>query len=248
MPPFGEFALEIVLVRHAQPNWEPNDRAVDDPGLTELGEAQARCIAQNLADEHFDAVYLSPLRRVVETAAPFCDASGHKGEVREWLRETGLPSLEGQTRAQVEAYFAQANAREFSEWWDGLPGGERFRHFYARVSAGVETLLGEEHAAGVHEDAGQRLWQIPEENRRIAIFAHEGTNAVLVSHLIGVDPDPWTHLRFSTSWGGITRLRTARVGGRWVWSLEAFNRVSHLDSLENSEPGLQAGKSHLGKA
>jgi broad specificity phosphatase PhoE len=180
----------------------------------------------------------------VETATPFLEASGHKGEVRAWLRETGVPSLEGQTRAQVEAYFAQANAREFSEWWEGLPGGERFRHFYARVSAGVEALLGDEHAAGIHEEAGQRLWKISQESRRIAIFAHEGTNAVLVSHLIGVDPVPWTHLRFSTSWGGITRLRTARVGGHWVWSLEAFNRVSHLGALDDSEPSLGARGSH----
>jgi broad specificity phosphatase PhoE len=108
----------------------------------------------------------------------------------------------------------------------------------------VEALLGDEHAAGIHEEAGQRLWKISQESRRIAIFAHEGTNAVLVSHLIGVDPVPWTHLRFSTSWGGITRLRTARVGGHWVWSLEAFNRVSHLGALDDSEPSLGARGSH----
>jgi broad specificity phosphatase PhoE len=220
--------LEIVLVRHAQPDWEPDDRAVDNPGLTALGQRQADCVATTLLLEDFDAVYLSPLLRVGETAAPFLGASDHKGEVRDWLRETGLPSLKGQTRAQVEDYFARANAREFGEWWDGLPGGERFRHFYERVSGGIETLLGDGHAAGIHEEAGQRLWEIAEPEQRIVIFAHEGTNAVLVSHLIGVDPVPWTHLRFSTSWAGITRLRTKPVGSRWVWSLEAFNRVDHL--------------------
>jgi probable phosphoglycerate mutase len=220
--------LEIVLVRHAQPDWEPDDRAVDNPGLTALGQRQADCVAATLTREDFDAVYLSPLKRVRETAAPFLRASGHKGEVRDWLRETGLPSLEGRTRAQVEDYFARANAREFGEWWDGLPGGERFRHFYERVSGGIETLLGDGHAAGIHEQAGQRLWEIAEPGQRIAIFAHEGTNAVLVSHLIGIEPVPWTHLRFSTSWAGITRLRTMPVGSRWVWSIEAFNRVAHL--------------------
>ncbi len=220
-----------MLVRHAQPDWEPDDRAVDNPGLTDLGREQAERVSAALATETFDAVYLSPLRRVTETAAPFLQASGHKSEVREWLRETGLPSLEGQTRAQVEEYFAQANAREFGEWWDGLPGGERFRHFYERVAGGIETLLGDGHAAGIHEEAGQRLWEIAQPDHRIAIFAHEGTNAVLVSHLIGVEPVPWTHLRFSTSWAGITRLRTVPVGSRRVWSLEAFNRIAHLAGL-----------------
>ena len=44
--------MEIVLVRHAQPDWEPNDRAVDDPGLTPLGQQQAESVAKHLAGDH----------------------------------------------------------------------------------------------------------------------------------------------------------------------------------------------------
>ena len=40
--------MEIVLVRHAQPDWEPGGRAVDDPGLTELGRSQAECVTYPL--------------------------------------------------------------------------------------------------------------------------------------------------------------------------------------------------------
>ena len=229
--------MEIVLVRHAQPDWEPDGRAVDDPGLTPLGRAQAARIGERLAGEHFDAVYLSPLRRVVETAAPYLEASGLKGEVRDWLRETGLPSLEGQTSAEVEAYFSRAWAREFSEWWEGLPGGEPFGEFYQRVSGGLEALLGDGHGARSQEEAGQRLWEIEREDPRVLIFAHEGTNATLVCHLIGAAPVPWKHLRFSTNWAGITRLHTARIGSRWVWSMEAFNSLSHLQDLDDRRAG-----------
>jgi probable phosphoglycerate mutase len=228
--------LEIVLVRHAQPDWEPEDRAVDDPVLTPLGHRQAACVARHLAAERFDAVYLSPLRRAVETAAPFLEASTHKGERRDWLRETGLPSLEGRTRAQVESYFERANAREFSEWWNGLPGGERFHHFYARVSGGLEALLGDGHAAEIHEEAGQRLWKIAEPASRILIFAHQGTNALLISHLIGVEAVPWANLRFSTRWASVSRLRSVQAGSRWIWSLQGFNSVGHLEPLERSDP------------
>ena len=59
---------EVVLVRHAQPDWEPDGRAVDHPALTPLGREQARRAAEVLAKEHFDHFYASPLRRVVETA------------------------------------------------------------------------------------------------------------------------------------------------------------------------------------
>ena len=233
--------MEIVLVRHAQPDWEPDDRAVDNPGLTALGHAQAQRIGKHLAGEHFDAVYLSPLRRVAETAAPYLEASGQKAEVRDWRRETGLPSLEGQTTAEVEAYFSRAWAREFSEWWEGMPGGEPFRAFYQRVSEGLDTLLGDRHGAHVYEEAGQRLWEIEDPQQRALIFAHEGTNAALVCHLVGADPIPWNHLRFSTNWAGITRLHLARIGSRWVWSMKSFNALGHLQDLD--ERGAGSGRS-----
>ena len=70
---------------------------------------------------------------------------------------------------------------------DGPPGGESFRHFYERVSAGVEGLLIGNHRLQIHEDAGHRLWQRPDQERRLLIVAHEGTISVIVSHLLGID-------------------------------------------------------------
>jgi len=223
--------LEIVLVRHGQPNWEPGGRAVDDPGLTELGHSQARHTAELLAAEEFDSVYVSPLLRVVETAAPILDALGAEATYLPWLRELGLPSLEGQTSEQVQQYFSHAHARELSLWWDGLPGGESFRHFYERVSSGIEGLLAGQHRIRVHEDVGQRLWQIPEDLGRLLIVAHEGTNAVLLSHLLGIEPVPWAWMRFSSAWAGVSRLQTLKTATGAVWAVESFNRVDHLHPL-----------------
>ncbi len=223
--------MEIVLVRHAQPDWEPNGRAVDDPGLTELGNNQARCTAEVLANEKFDAVYVSPLQRVVETAEPITRALGSEANFLPWLRELGLPSLEGKTSEQVQQYFSNAHERELSLWWDGLPDGESFRHFYERVSSGIEGLLAGQHRITLHEDIGHRLWQIPDDLERLLIVAHEGTNAVLLSHLLGIEPVPWAWMRFSSAWTGISRLQTLKTAQGAVWALESFNRVDHLRSL-----------------
>ncbi|MFP6640606.1 MAG: histidine phosphatase family protein, partial [Myxococcota bacterium] len=89
--------MEIVLVRHAQPDWEPGGRAVDNPDLTELGRAQAECVARELADETFDAIYVSPLERAAQTAAPLLGQRGIQGQTCSWLREMGMPVLDGQT-------------------------------------------------------------------------------------------------------------------------------------------------------
>ena len=43
--------MEIVLVRHGQPEWVRDGRNVVDPPLTELGHRQAEAMAERLADE-----------------------------------------------------------------------------------------------------------------------------------------------------------------------------------------------------
>ncbi len=133
--------MEIVLVRHGEPHWEPGGRAVDEPRLTELGYQQARLVAEALGGESFDAVYTSPLRRAAETARPVIQALGAQPIVQPWLAELRLPKLAGLTSQQVEDFFSRARARELESQWDGLPGGESFRHFYERVSSGIEGLL-----------------------------------------------------------------------------------------------------------
>jgi broad specificity phosphatase PhoE len=223
--------IELWLVRHAQPEWEPGGIAVDQPGLSDLGRRQAECVASALAKEPFDAIFASPLRRVQETAEPTLGALGRRATVQSWLAEIGLPSFEGRTRDWVQTFFQKARARELGHWWDGYEGGESFRHFYDRVSAGIEGLLAEGCRLGLHEDSAERIWQVPGGSHRWLILAHEGTNAVLLSHLLGVDPVPWAWIRFSSCHAGITRLRTVPIANGAVWTLESFNRVEHLAEL-----------------
>ena len=233
--------MEIVLVRHAQPEWEPGGRAVDDPGLTPLGQAQARCAADALAEEQFDQVLYSPLKRTVETAAPILERLQQPGVAASWLQEMTLASMQGQTSEEVRAYFEAAHTRDLQHWWDGLPGGESFRHFYERVSGGLEGLLADQHAVSIHSESAQRLWQIPNPKQKILIIAHEGTNAVLISHLLGIEPVPWVNLRFSGSWAGISRLHAMQITGGALFALASFDRIDHLHSLK--ELGAGSGRS-----
>src|SRR5262245_31874780 len=118
--------IEIVLVRHAQPDWEPGGRAVDHPVLSEHGRAQAEAVADALAGERFDACYTSTLRRAIETTEPIVARLGVRFEQCSWLDELRLPKLEGRTTAEVERFFAEARARDLEKWWDGMAGGESF--------------------------------------------------------------------------------------------------------------------------
>jgi probable phosphoglycerate mutase len=232
--------LEIVLVRHAQPDWEPGGLAVDHPALSEHGQAQALALASALGAEHFDACYTSTLRRAIETAEPVGAALGMRFEQVSWLDELRLATLEGQTSDEVAKYFAEARARDLEKWWDGAPGGESFRHLYERVSTGIETLLEGVHGLRRHDNSGYRLWHPPQAERRILIVGHEGSNAVILSRLLDIEPVPWAWVRFASFWAAITRVATLPVADGYAFSLRAFNDLGHLLPL-GLPPGGRRG-------
>jgi probable phosphoglycerate mutase len=232
--------IEIVLVRHAQPDWEPNGRAVDHPELSGHGRRQAEAMADALAGEHFDHCYTSTLDRAIETAEFVTRRSGQRFQQCSWLDELRLPKLEGQTAEQVETFFREARARDLEKWWDGMSGGESFRHMYERVQSGLETLLEGTHGMRSHDNSGYRLWHPPELDQRILIVAHEGTNAVILSTLLDVEPAPWAPVRFASYWASISRVTTVPVADAYAFTLRAFNQHDHLLPL-GLPPGGRRG-------
>jgi broad specificity phosphatase PhoE len=157
--------------------------------------------------------------------------------VRDWLAELRLPALEGLTSEQVGDFFSHARARDLESHWEGLPGGETFRHFYERVSSGFESLLVGEHPIRIHENSGYRVWNVPEDAPdRLLIVSHAGTNAVILSHLLGIEPVPWAYVRFESAWAGISRIQAVPLSSGEIWALERFSDTSHLAGLPDSTP------------
>jgi len=68
----GARRLRLYLVRHGE-QAEAAD-AYDDPGLTPRGWRQAHALAARLRPTTFHAIYISPLRRTLETAQPLLEA------------------------------------------------------------------------------------------------------------------------------------------------------------------------------
>jgi probable phosphoglycerate mutase len=232
--------IEIVLVRHAQPDWEPAGRAVDHPELSAHGRLQAAAVAEALAGEHFDHAYTSTLDRAIETAEFVTRRTGLRFEQCPWLDELRLPTLEGRTVEQVERFFAEARARDLEKWWDGMADGESFRHMYERVVSGLESLLEGTHGMRSHDNSGYRLWRPPDGDLRILIVAHEGTNAVLLSRLLDVEPVSWTPVRFASYWASISRVSTVPIADAFAFVLRAFNQWDHLRAL-GLPPGGRRG-------
>lgn len=219
--------MELVLARHAQPEWARDGLSVDNPPLTDHGRDQARCLAERLAHEHFDAVMVSPMVRAQETAAPILEVLEVEPTTEPWLEELRMPDWTGTPSDEIDEKFKKAMARPVEEHWDGIDGGEPFRDFHERVTKGLEATLAPLGVAPIEDDPP--LWEIDDPNARVLMVAHAGTNATIIGHMLGIQPLPWEWERFVMFHASFSVLRPLRIGHGYSFSLFRLGDSEHMD-------------------
>ena len=128
--------MELYLIRHAQSwnNAKPEEQRVEDPGLTELGEQQARRVAEFVTGLNLTRLITSPFLRTLLTTEQIHQATSLPTEVRSELHEQGgcysghVPQNKvgrpGMTRRQIEQRFSAfdlaANIDD-QGWWKSQP-------------------------------------------------------------------------------------------------------------------------------
>lgn len=225
----SDLAIELVLVRHAEPDWETarqKSAQRTDPGLTALGRQQAVELGAHLRSLPLAALYCSPLERARETAAAIAVFQQTTATVAQDLSEIGVPLLQDASQTEVDAYFLAAAKRPFREHWNGFPGGEPFGDFHARVTGAISEVLAH---YSVHSQVidGFAVWSAPARSHtlRIGVVAHGGTNSVILTHLLGIPSVPWEWMRFETPLAAysVVGLRAINDQG-YIWSLQQFGR------------------------
>jgi probable phosphoglycerate mutase len=218
--------MDLFLVRHGQPDWAPERIARNDPSLTDLGVEQAARLGHRLSTlQDVAELWVSPMLRAMETCDPVSAELAREREVYPWLKEIqNPPEWDGEPVEVIERGFEQANFRDMEAMWDGLPGGESFRDFHQRVVDGLVATL---DSHGIHPE-GRHLWTVDDPEKRVVIVAHAGTNALILGHLLGLDPVPWEWDRFRQPHTGVSRVTTFRVSTGWAFSLRQLGDVTHL--------------------
>lgn len=86
--------MELLLIRHGRPERIDYDPEGANPGLTDLGHRQAKAMADYLAGEHLDAIYVSPQQRAIDTSVPLAADKGLDTTIVEGIAEfdLGYPS------------------------------------------------------------------------------------------------------------------------------------------------------------
>jgi probable phosphoglycerate mutase len=219
--------MEIVLIRHGEPEWVRDGLAVVDPPLTERGHRQAERLAEYLRNERFDEVLVSPLVRARQTASPLLAALGVAEVIDPWLEEIRDPMWHGSPAEKAAEAYAELRGRPAEERWHGLEGGESIREFVGRIRAGASSFLA---ARGVfRSEVDLPVWQIAEPGARIALVAHAGTNSVTIGHLLGLEPTPWEWDRFVLGHTSVSRVEALPLEDGYTFSLTKLSDLEHLD-------------------
>lgn len=218
--------MEIVLIRHGEPEWVLDGLNIDNPPLTDRGRRQAEAMADYLRTEHFDEIFCSPLRRARETAAPLFSILGRDETVDPWLEEIRNPIWQGTPSEKSEEAYREQRGRPAEDRWRGLDGGEPVDSFIERIHLGASLFFAERGA--VRTEHVLPVWKLADPDRKIALVAHAGTNSVVICHLLGLEATPWEWDRFVIGHGSVSRVESMELGDGHTFSL---TRLSDLEFL-----------------
>lgn len=194
--------MELVLIRHARPERIENVGGPADPCLTDLGHRQAEAMAEWVAEERYDALYVSPLLRARQTVTPVERVLGMEAEVVEGVKEFDagqghyipLEDMKAD-RAEWRRYLADQRQRDMLEFFDV-------------VAATLEDLIA--------RHSGQS----------IAVVCHGGVINAWAAQVLRL---PEAQMFFEPHYTSINRFVAASSGERSVVSL---NETAHLRSLD----------------
>jgi probable phosphoglycerate mutase len=202
-------ASEIVCVRHGSS--AEADGLIDghsDPALSPRGMVQAEAVAERLGALDAAGLFITPLRRTAQTAAPLARRLGLEPVVVRDLREVHLGAWEGQFTARMRGHDPISDEILATGRWDVIPDAEDTDAFAARVRSGMEDI-----AATVGPDA-----------TAVAVL-HGGVIAEAFRQATGSLPFAFLYAE-NASVSRLLRLPSGR------WALRSFNDISHLAALE----------------
>lgn len=221
--------MEIVILRHAEPEWVKDGYSVDNPPLTKRGRLQSALLADALAGEHFDEILVSPLVRTQQTAEPLLEVKKLDLEIEPWLEEIRNPIWHGTPQEKAEEAWRSQRLKPSHEQWNGIDGGEAVSEFVERINVGTSLFLEERGLS--RADSGLPVWQVNSdfnEDRKIALVCHAGTGSVAICHMLGLQPTPWEWERLVIGHATINRVKTLRLGDGLTFGLTLLSGNDHL--------------------
>lgn len=165
------YSLRLVLIRHGEPECEAEGRCYGrlDIGLSDAGRKQIQDKLKLIRNFKAVALYASPLKRAMESAAIAGVSLKLQPTVAPDLQEINFGCFEGLTYSEIEKLYPE----EFRVWMERpaeikFPQGESFAEVKARVLRFKEFLL-QTHAG-----------------EAVVLVSHGGANRIILAEALGV--------------------------------------------------------------
>lgn len=200
--------VQLLLIRHGETERVESDSGFANPGLTEVGHAQAKRLATWVAaHESIDALVVSPMLRARQTAEPLEAALGRGAEVIEELAEFDAASssyipMEEMRSTKHPRLRAMVEGR-----WDEFDAPVEPEVFRSTI---VRTL---DRVAAEHP------------GQRVGVVCHGAVINAYAGDVIGTPRLLWFEPRYTS----ISRVLVSRGGVR---SIESLNELPHLEPGE----------------
>ncbi|MGR8942205.1 MAG: histidine phosphatase family protein [Gammaproteobacteria bacterium] len=164
--------LKIYLLRHGETTYSQRGAycGILDAALTAEGKQMAHYFAEAYRSIPWDGVYVSPMKRAIETAQPLCDALGLSMQIRDGLREIGYGEWEDREQDDVKTHYEQDYLRwQTDPAWNPPTGGETAIQIAARALP-VITEIDSTYKSG-----------------NVLVVSHKATIRIILCSILGID-------------------------------------------------------------
>lgn len=194
--------MELLLIRHALPVRREVVDGPADPELSAEGLQQANRLADYLVGETIASIYVSPLKRAVQTAVPLEQRLGLRAVVADGIAEYDRTSNEYVPIEELRATNDPRWQRMIDGEWESTE--ETAAQFKTRVIRAIEAIIDRHQSS------------------RVAVVCHGGVINHYLANILGITT---TRGFFYPNYTSIHRVFASRNGSR---SLMTLNETAHL--------------------
>ncbi len=194
--------MELLLIRHALPVRRSVEQGAADPELSADGVVQAQHLADYLGVETIHAIYASPLKRAVQTAAPLAARLDLPVTVLDGVAEYDRESSEYVPVEELKATNDPRWQQMVANAWADV--AESKEDFVDRIQSAIEQIV------------------VAHRSQNVAIVCHGGVINAYLARILGTADSTGF---FYPNYTSIHRVIAARTGERQIITI---NETPHL--------------------
>ena len=183
--------MELIVIRHGRPERIEGAAGGADPDLTDIGDRQALAMANWMAEEQLDAIYVSPMARARQTSRPLENIAGMEATVDDRVREFDHKHAN---------YIPMEELRQDKEAW---------RRYVSAEASSTRSDFADTVMGGINEIVDRHR------SERVAVVCHGGVVNIVAARVLGIAD----RMFFNPDYTSINRFMFASSGEQSVLSL-----------------------------